>query len=235
MIRLDQCRIGYSSPIVTSQRLELSAGEVYVLTGRNGAGKSTLLKTITREVALLSGEILVDHKPLNQISRAELPRYISFVTAHFPPIDFLRTEEYIGLGRSPYTNFIGKLSEEDHRIVEQVIEQLGIQHLVGRFTSALSDGEKQLVAIAKAIAQESTCILLDEPTAFLDYSNKIHVIQLLLDVAKSLNKCIIFSSHDLELCLDNVSQFLVINDQTAELEILTSPDRKTLIAHAFSL
>ena len=235
MIRIENAHIGYSAPIVTSELLDLKQGEVFVLVGRNGAGKSTFLKTLTRETPLLAGSITVDNMLLNDLHRADFPKYISFVSAHFPPIDFLKVEEYIGLGRSPYTNFIGKLTEVDIDTVNNVVDQLGIQHLVGRFTSELSDGEKQLVAIAKAIAQESKCILLDEPTAFLDYSNKIHVIDVLTKVARELNKCIIFSSHDLELCLDKIAHFLVINDQTRQLEILTSPDRKTLISQAFSL
>lgn len=235
MIRIENAHIGYSTPLVSLENLELNQGQIYVLVGRNGAGKSTFLKTLTRENALLSGTITLEGMSLNELNRIELPKYISFVTSHFPAIDFLKAEEYIGLGRSPYTNFIGKLSTNDLQLVDEVIEQLGIKHLKGRFTSELSDGEKQLVAIAKALAQESKYILLDEPTAFLDYPNKIHVIDVLKKVANELNRCIIFSSHDLELCLDKISNFLVINDRSHQLELHISPHRDQLISHAFSL
>ncbi|MFT5861164.1 MAG: iron complex transport system ATP-binding protein [Flavobacteriaceae bacterium] len=126
------------------------------------------------------------------------------------------------------------MTERDKTIVDDSLETLQINHLKNRFTSELSDGEKQLVAIAKVIAQEAPYILLDEPTAFLDYPNKIKVLELLSRIAREMNKCILLSAHDIDLCLEHYENYLIVNKEQQSLTLLHNPTKEELIASAFS-
>ena len=126
------------------------------------------------------------------------------------------------------------MSERDNTIVNNALETLQINHLKNRFTSELSDGEKQLVAIAKVIAQEAPYILLDEPTAFLDYPNKIKVLELLSQIAKEMNKCILLSAHDIDLCLEHYQNYLIVNKEKQSLTLFESPTKEELISSAFN-
>jgi iron complex transport system ATP-binding protein len=233
MIELKKVHIGYTESILHCQDIKLECGNVYVLVGKNGIGKSTLLKTISKQIAPISGEILVGSKGIRNISTSELPKLLSFVPVHFPQMDYVRSKEFISAGRAPYTNALGKITEEDSLEINHAIEALGIETLSERFTSELSDGEKQLVAISKAIAQKTPVILLDEPTAFLDYSNKKKVLSILTKTSKSLNKCIVLSAHDIDLCLEFSSNFLVIDAYSKEMQQLVTPSREDIISIAF--
>ncbi|NRA13631.1 MAG: ABC transporter ATP-binding protein, partial [Crocinitomicaceae bacterium] len=176
MIKTQGLHIGYSESILSVDDLNLSNG-VHILIGRNGSGKSTFLKTLTGQITSIKGNIKLIDKEVSSISIEEIPKIISFVSSHFPVVDFLRVSEFVGLGRNPHTNFFGKRRSEDIEAIEKALETLGITYLKDRFTSQLSDGEKQLVSIAKALTQETAIITLDEPTAFLDYSNKKLVLE----------------------------------------------------------
>lgn len=233
MIRLKDAHIGYSSALLIAENLELLSGEVYVLIGQNGSGKSTLLKTLTRRLPLIQGEVLLNGKRVDVLSREELTSLIAFVPVQFPQMDYVRTKEFIGLGRSPHTNLFGSLQPNDLEAVDTAMHALKIEHLKDRFTSELSDGERQLTALAQAVAKASPIILLDEPTAFLDYSNKRKVMELLLDIAKSMNKCIVFSSHDIELSSDRFDNFLVAKKREQTLQLMQSVSKEELIAEAY--
>jgi iron complex transport system ATP-binding protein len=203
------------------------------LVGKNGVGKSTLLKTISKQIAPISGEIRMDNRDLKTLSASELPKMLSLVPVHFPQMDYVRAREFIAAGRAPYTNALGRMTDIDSSEVKQAIETLEISHLGDRFTSELSDGEKQLVAIAKAIAQKTSVILLDEPTAFLDYSNKKKVLSILKEIAVRLNKCIILSVHDIDLSLEYTSDFLLVDSETGELKLFQNPTKEEVIEIAF--
>ncbi len=233
MIKLVNAHIGYDSTLLKTSFLEFKLGNVYVLVGKNGSGKSTLLKSLSGQLPLKSGEININHQQLIEISKKELPSLLSFVPVQFPQMDYVQTQEYIAAGRSPYTNIFGKLSDLDKSSVASALKTLKIEHLKKRFTSELSDGEKQLVAIAKVIAQEAPYILLDEPTAFLDYPNKNKVLELLTSIARDMNKCIILSAHDLDLCLDHYQHFLVVRKKNQSLTLLENPSKEELIEKAF--
>ncbi|MFT5861078.1 MAG: ABC-type cobalamin/Fe3+-siderophores transport system ATPase subunit, partial [Flavobacteriaceae bacterium] len=155
MIKISNIHIGYSSSLLISNDLSLQLGKVYVLVGKNGSGKSTLLQSISGQLPLRSGKIELGDRVLDQIAKKDIPSLLSFVPVHFPEMDYVQAQEYIAAGRSPYTNIFGKLTERDKKIVDDSLETLQINHLKNRFTSELSDGEKQLVAIAKVIAQEA--------------------------------------------------------------------------------
>lgn len=235
MIELKAIHIGYHQVVAQCESLHIPTGEVSVLIGKNGSGKSTLLKSITGEIPPLKGDIFIDGKSVQTFSRKEIPFAVAFVPAHFPLVDFLKVEEYIALGRTPHTNFLGRLTDKDKKQVLIAAQSLGIDHLLHRFTSELSDGEKQLSAIARAIVQESKCILLDEPTAFLDYSNKVRVHTALQDIAKNLNKTILLSSHDIDLSLEIASSFVVIEKESKTIKHLIDPTKKELLSIAFNI
>lgn len=233
MIELKNLQIGYSESILNAEELTLEAGKLYVLVGNNGSGKSTFLKTLSKQIRAKSGTIRLNGQEISTISPSALPELLAFVPVQFPHMDYVRTREYIAAGRAPYTNVLGKLAPKDNEEIARAIELLEIKPLENRFTSELSDGEKQLVSIAKAIAQETPIILLDEPTAFLDYSNKKRVLHFLRETALKLNNCIVLSAHDLDLCLEFTPDFLVVDARTRTLTFESAPTKAALIAKAF--
>lgn len=236
MIKFKNAAIGYSNTILFSiDSLELKNGGLYILIGKNGSGKSTLLKSIIGSQPLLSGQITINGKNVQSISKLDLSKSISFVQSTFPQTDYLRVYDYIALGRAPYTNALGRLKLTDKTIIEKAFKILKIEHLRNKFTSDLSDGERQLVSIAKALAQDTSTILLDEPTAFLDYSNKSLLHTTLKRIAKDTNKCIVLSSHDLDLSLETQCDFIAVNSKSKQLEFINAPTSKQdLIEIAFS-
>ena len=233
MIELREVHIGYSESILHCPEVQLECGKVYILVGKNGIGKSTLLKTISKQIAPVSGEILINNKETQTISTSELPKLLSFVPVHFPQMDYVRSREFISAGRAPYTNALGRITEIDSNEIKNAIDTLDIDNLADRLTSELSDGEKQLVAIAKAIAQKTPVILLDEPTAFLDYSNKKKVLSILKETASSMNKCIVLSAHDIDLCLEYAKNFLVVDASERTLIHFDNPSKEEVVRVAF--
>lgn len=206
IIKLDDLSIGYrrrgSERVVAAGiNLSLAGGCFTCLLGPNGAGKSTLLRTLSGFQPPLGGDIVVDGKSLSQYTPDELAKVVSVVLTEKPNLSDMIVEEVIGLGRSPYTGFWGKLTAEDEAAVNAAIEQVGIDALRGRNVAGLSDGERQKVMIAKALAQDTPVILLDEPTAFLDYPSKVDMMKLLHELAHSSGKSIFMSTHDLEIAL----------------------------------
>lgn len=184
----------------------LYSGELTCLLGANGAGKSTLLRTLSAFLRPLSGEIRIQGKPLDKYSDKALARVIGVVLTEKCHLRNMTVHELIGMGRSPYTGFWGTLTAKDRRIVDESIALVGIENLAQRMVHTLSDGERQKVMIAKALAQETPVIFLDEPTAFLDYPSKVEIFQLLYALSHGMNKTIFLSTHDLELALQIADQ-----------------------------
>jgi iron complex transport system ATP-binding protein len=204
MIRFQQTQIGYKKALISIENLELESSAIYALVGRNGSGKSTFLKSITGQISLLGGNLEIDARSTKEVKAAELSRIISFVESKFDGVSFLTVENYLALGRAPYTNALGRLSAKD----------MGLAEFLEKDTINLSDGERQLCAIARALVQQTPILLLDEPTAFLDYANKQLLINKLIHIAKEKQKCIIFSTHDLDLCIENKIEFLALKNKT---------------------
>ena len=205
-ITLENLSVGYRGKhsvkeVATGISASLYEGELTCLIGPNGVGKSTLMRTICAFQDKLGGSILIEGKPLESYQDKELSKKIGVVLTHRPSIQNMTVEELVALGRSPYTGFWGKLQKEDRIIVEEAISIIGIESLKDRMIQALSDGERQKVMIAKAIAQQTPIICLDEPTAFLDFPSKIETMQLLQRLCKENCKTIFLSTHDLELTL----------------------------------
>ena len=179
----------------------ISSGELTCLLGANGVGKSTLLRTLSAFQPPLGGEIEIMGKKLTEYTDKQLATVLGVVLTEKCSLRNMTVEELVGMGRSPYTGFWGNLGKEDKQIVENAIAMVRIEDLKYRVVHTLSDGERQKVMIAKALAQETPVIFLDEPTAFLDFPSKVEIMQLLHHLSRSTNKTIFLSTHDLELAL----------------------------------
>ena len=217
MIDIRAGKIGYKKVLLEIENLHLPSGSIHALIGANGAGKSTLLNTLTGKTKLLEGEISIAERNLNTVSERERSRLIAFVESSFSGVQYLRLEDYVLLGRSPYTDSFGRNTKEDKKIANDAISLFGLDSYCNTDTSELSDGERQLAAIARAITQDTPVILLDEPTAFLDYGNRKTLIAELNKIAIEKNKCILFSTHDIDLCIEEKIPVLLIEQATKQL------------------
>lgn len=176
----------------------LRKGELTCLLGPNGAGKSTLLRTLSGFQQPLSGSVEVMGRNISDYKPADLSRLIGIVLTDNSRISNMSVKEVVAMGRSPYTGFWGKLSAKDIHLINKCMENTGILQFADRKIQTLSDGERQKVMIAKSMAQETPVILLDEPTAFLDYPSKIQTLLFLRRLAEAQHKAILVSTHDLE-------------------------------------
>lgn len=226
MIKFENTQIGYRDVLFEISDMSLEASRLYILVGKNGAGKSTLFRTMVGEKPMIDGNISYNGTSIKKVDREFFSKTIAFVSSTFPRIDYLKVEDYIRLGRTPYTNALGRLNSNDHSSVSDAIQLLGIEHLTEKFTTEISDGERQLVAIARAVAQETPIILLDEPTAFLDYKNKSLLLKALVSIAEKKKKCIVLSSHDIDLSIESNQTFLILDQITQQLQVLTPPINK---------
>lgn len=217
-IELINATIGYKSGnkttiIASGLNGSFEKGELISLVGRNGCGKSTLLRTIAGFQTILEGRVVQEGKDISDYSIQERARLISIVTTNFKPIPNMTVFDLVAMGRSPYTGFWGKLSQDDKKIIDESIGIVGMEKYRNRTVDTLSDGERQKVLIAKAIAQETTVIILDEPTSFLDYPSKVKTMQILRSLAHDCDKTIIISTHDLEQALQFSDKIWLLNDE----------------------
>lgn len=217
-IRLDNLSIGYLSKrnkkiVAQNITADIANNELTCLLGANGIGKSTLLRTLSAFQPPLSGEIYLQGKNIKSFSEKRLSNLIAVVLTEKCDVKNMSVRELIGLGRSPYTGFWGNLSHEDNVIVDQVIALVRIEDLALRMVHTLSDGERQKVMIAKALAQETPVVFLDEPTAFLDFPSKVEIMQLLHRLSRETNKTIFLSTHDLELALQIADKIWLMDKQ----------------------
>ena len=205
-IRLTGLSIGYRGKhsvkcVADDISQAIHSGELTCLLGENGAGKSTLLRTLSGFLSPLAGEISILGRPLASYKERELATVIGVVLTEKSNLQNMTVRELVGMGRSPYTGFWGRLSADDRRKVDDALSLVGIAALGDRMVQTLSDGERQKVMIAKALAQETPIIFLDEPTAFLDYPSKVEILHLLHRLSREMHKTIFLSTHDLELAL----------------------------------
>ena len=205
-IELRHLRTGYTErrrSVVISPDLSLSIrpGEIVMLMGPNGSGKSTLMHTMAGLLPPLAGEVQLGEKPLSSLTMKEVARQLSLVLTERIPAGNMDVWEVVTIGRYPYTGFRGVLSTEDKRICEEALATCRLTELRERIFDTLSDGEKQRVMIARALAQETPLILLDEPTAHLDLPSRLEVTTMLRTLAHKLGKSILISTHELDLAL----------------------------------
>lgn len=215
MLQLRNLDIGYRDDekqhiVAETLNASLPHGILTCLIGTNGVGKSTLMRTMAAFQPPLRGKVYIDKKSIDEYSSKELSERIGVVlTEKNMPAD-LTIEEIVGMGRSPYTNFWGTLTEDDTKIINNAINLVGIDHLRHRKIYQVSDGERQKAMIAKALAQQTPIIFLDEPTAFLDYPSKISIMQLLRRLAHEQQKLIILSTHDLEIAFQTADTIWIL-------------------------
>ena len=203
--------------LLSGLNLTLEKGKLVALLGQNGAGKSTLLRALTCDERPLGGTVDINGRNLLEMSQKERSRIIGLVSTERIQAGALTVRELVGLGRQPHTGFLGRLDDEDHEIVRQSMADSGIIGTAGEYMASLSDGERQKAMIARALAQQTPIIILDEPTAFLDVASRIETMRLLKTLAHDRGKAVLLSSHD-------ISQSLMLAD---ELWLITT-DRQVL-------
>ncbi len=201
-----------ATAILSGLNLSVATGTVVALLGRNGAGKSTLLRAITGAEKPIDGRVVIDGRDTAAMSSREMSRKVGLVSTERVAAGGLTVIELVALGRQPHTGFTGRLSASDRETVGKAIASVGMEHMAGRYMAELSDGERQKVMIAKAIAQETPLIVLDEPTAFLDVASRIRTMQMLHTLARAQGKAVLLSSHDVQQSLLLADALWVITD-----------------------
>lgn len=203
-LHVQHLTVGYGEKAVQQDlTFSMNSGEIVGLLGPNGAGKSTLLRTLAGLQAALEGSI----------SPVLTEKNMALVLTEKISLDNTSIHDVVAMGRYPYTSFLGSLSDEDEQIIQQSLAAVGFTDSSAHPFNALSDGEKQRVLIAKALAQQTELILLDEPTAHLDLPNRIRVFRLLRDLAHTQNKTILISTHELDLALATCDRILLLSEQ----------------------
>ena len=217
VLKTEDLSIGYASKktktiVASNINIELHKGELIGLIGANGIGKSTLLRTLTNVQKPLGGIIFINTQEISKYNSIDLAKAMSLVLTEQISAKNLSVIELIALGRQPYTNWVGNLSNEDITIVNKALKQTNIEDLKYKKCFELSDGQLQKVMIARALAQDTDLIILDEPTTHLDMYHKAYVLKLLQKLAKDTNKTILFSSHEIDLAIQLCDKLVVMTE-----------------------
>lgn len=212
MIELKELTLGYGQrTLLETVNARITGGQLVALLGRNGTGKSTLLRAMMGLEKPQSGEITLQGKNIASLKPEKLARNISFVTTDKVRIANLRCKDVVALGRAPYTNWIGQLQPEDQKRVDDAMQLVGMSGYAEKTMDKMSDGECQRIMIARALAQDTPVILLDEPTAFLDLPNRYELCLLLKKLAQEEKKCVL-STHDLDIALSLCDSIMLIDN-----------------------
>ena len=234
-ISLHNLRLAYGQrTLIHNVTASIPQGALTALIGRNGTGKSTLLRAITGLNDQFTGEITLCDRPLKDLSPKERASMISFVTTDKIRIANLSCEDAVALGRAPYTNWIGHLQDIDREIVSRALSLVGMSDFAHKPMDTLSDGECQRILIARALAQDTPIILLDEPTAFLDLPNRYLLASLLSRLAHDEHKCILFSTHDLDIALNVCDHVALIDTPNLVLQPATQMSQSGFIERLFT-
>lgn len=206
--------IGYATNsaikrIATRINLNFNEGKLISIIGENGIGKSTLLRTLTTILKPVDGAVYLNNINILKYSNSELAQNLSLVLTEKLPASNLTVFELVALGRQPYTNWLGQLSESDLTQINAAISMTDIEHLRNKKHFEISDGQLQIVLIARALAQNTPIIILDEPTTHLDLLHKVLLIKLLKKLARETNKCIVYSTHDIDLAIQLSDEMVV--------------------------
>ena len=213
IIQAQSLDVGYSkSTVISDVNIEAMRGQVICLLGPNGAGKSTILRTLSGLLAPVKGAVQVEGINIEKMKKKDIAKKLSLVLTDSVTPSLTTVYELISMGRTPYTNFLGRLSDEDRKIIDESLEIVGASFLKERFYNQLSDGEKQKVMIARALVQEPELIILDEPTSHLDIKHKIEVIKVLQKLSNERGITCILSLHDIDLALKGFQKVLLVND-----------------------
>lgn len=196
--------------VASDINLSLPKGELICLLGPNGAGKSTLMRTLSGMQKPLHGTVILDDVNIHQIPSRSLAKKLSVVLTERAEGGLLTAYEVVSLGRYPYTNWSGTLTEHDHQVVSWAITQVGAEELISQTLTELSDGERQKIMMARALAQEPQVMILDEVTAFLDLPRRVEFMRLLRKMAHETNRAILLSTHDLDLALRSADKIWLL-------------------------
>ncbi len=223
IIKIKNLEIGYTlkrnqkNILFNDINLSANPGELIALVGKNGIGKSTLLRNIAGLQEPFSGEVLFKNQQIKEYSRHEFARLVSYVSTEIVHVNNLKVFDLVALGRFPHTNWMGKLQTEDIVRSNDAIEMVGMKDFLNKNVNEISDGERQRIMIARTLAQDTKVIVLDEPTAFLDLPNKYEIVHLLNNLSKTENKTVIFSTHDLNIAIQEADKiWLMLEDKIIE-------------------
>ena len=235
ILKTENLSIGYKTKkeqnsIVSDINLTLSKGKFVAILGKNGIGKSTFLRTISKVQEPLKGTIKINQKNIDEYSHQELSTLLSLVLTERLPESQLTVFELVALGRQPYTNWIDKLSENDKSKINWAIKQTEIEHLKNKRFHELSDGQLQRVLIARALAQDTEIIILDEPTAHLDIHHTIKIFSLLKKLVTETKKTIIISTHEVNLAIQTANELILLSDK----KVFSGTAKKLIEQDAFS-
>ncbi len=215
ILQVNNLAIGYKQQkdakvVAKDIQVDLYAGELVCLLGPNGAGKSTLMRTISGAQKPLSGKVLLNEQIIHELSSKQLAKKLSLVLTERVQAGMLTAYEVVALGRYPHINWTGRLSTKDHEIIRWSIKMTGAGELASRVLAELSDGERQKIMVARALAQEPKLMILDEVTAFLDLPRRVEIMQLLKKLAHQTGKAILLSTHDMDLALRSADRIWLL-------------------------
>lgn len=219
ILQTSNLSIGYTSKkeknsIASNINLSLEKGKLIALIGANGIGKSTLLRTITGIQKPLSGTVFLNKKNIHELDSLTLAQNLSVVLTEKLPPSNLTVWELVALGRQPYTNWIGTLTENDIAKINEAIALTQIEHLASKKHYEISDGQLQIVLISRALAQDTPLIILDEPTTHLDLLHKVALLKLLKKLTQETEKCILFSTHDIDMAIQISDEMIIMTPET---------------------
>lgn len=227
--------IGYKKTAIQENlNLQIQEGELVCLIGPNGCGKSTLLRTLAGLQKPISGEITINNKQTHQLSATEKALLLAIVLTEKIEVDNLTVYDLVFTGRYPHSSWLGNRTELDIEKTQEAINMVHLAHKQNSFINELSDGEKQRAMIAKALAQDTPLIFLDEPTAHLDLPNRVEIMLLLRRLAKETNKAIVLSTHELDLAIQVCDQLWLMNEQGIETGVPSDSEIKTHIQATFA-
>lgn len=217
ILKTENLSIGYKTKkkdtvVASNISFDLQKGQLIGLVGANGIGKSTLLRTLTNVQPKLSGNIFINNESLDELTDLQLAKSLSVVLTETIASKNLTVFELVALGRQPYTNWIGNLTQEDTTKINTALQQVNISDLAEKKCYELSDGQLQKVMIARALAQDTDLIILDEPTTHLDMYHKAYILKLLQKLTKETQKTILFSSHEIDLAIQLCDTMIVFSE-----------------------
>lgn len=210
-LQLGYSQEGVRKPLLEDLNFELVAGELTCLLGPNGVGKSTLIKAILGELSPWEGRLLLEQEPISSYSIQDRAKHIAVVLTDPIYPGNLTVGQLVALGRTPHTNWLGKLGDTDRALVEKALADTRIGYLRDARLGELSDGQRQKAMIARALAQDGSVIVLDEPTAHLDLVNRLEIMSLLREISRSQGKAILVVTHDLDIALETADRFWILN------------------------
>ena len=208
-LRTQNLEVGYDGKaLIQNVCLEVQRGKIVTLIGPNGSGKSTILKTIVGQLSKVAGTVLVEDKPIERLSRRDIAKKMAIVMTERIHPELMTCRDVVATGRYPYTGALGLLSEEDKRIVRESMERVNAWEIEDRPFSAISDGQRQRILLARALCQQPEIIVLDEPTSYLDIRYKLELLTILKSLVREQKIAVLVSLHELDLA-ERVSDTVV--------------------------